>query len=593
LIFKSLLFLLAQATPETESMLYKAEWINKKYSFETAKLSPPTSVPQAEKCLEKASVWFTIDLAETPSPAFQTLNQDPLWEALNLIGVEGVYLKGLKKGGANRTGIGIDPKWGDEWNELSLAIQKRGAALIGDSIGSSLGISSDFALALKNVGNYPGLYHLIEIEHRDWKLLPEMGKNQFTANVPWLQLQELNKKGYVPEQCNPYVKMSSWNATPEIQCTDGKVRRWIYLKKNARDPVIDWLNPSFSASRLAAADILDSILNVGQKIVLFDGAIPQNANETLFLWARKLGAFSVLETTKDLYELKSSSSDLMNDIFTRPALLHALIAEDAEALKLMYRLFLNEGIETRRLVHTLQPFDSFACDWNEFLLNPRKKYSYFEEILTGEALRMRLIKEDAARIGEKTPSTWPFLCQNALGFKDFDKHREEIGNAHLLLSLFYAMQPGVFSFSASDLIGSFKQQTIDLMKPNEETLYASLPGQLQNPKSFAMQLRNILKARREQGVANGKLLAIPDTVNRGVLVLLHELKEGGKLQLLAVNFSKAPVSEVFDIPRVRKTTAIDLITGLAMKKPLDAETIRIDLPPLSGKAILFQTKYYD
>ncbi len=283
----------------------------------------------------------------------------------------------------------------------------------------------------------------------------------------------------------------------------------------------------------------------------------------------------------------------MSDTLTRPALLHAMIAEDAEALKLMYRLFLQEGIEIKRLVHTLQPFDAFTCDWSEFLLHPKKKYEYYEEILTGEALRMRLLKEDVARIGEKSEATWPTLCMSALGIQDLEANREEITKAHLLLSLFYAMQPGVFSFSASDLLGALKHETIDLMKPNENTLYASLPGQLKNPKSFAMQLRNILAVRRDNELESGELIAIPETTNRGVILLLHRLRKSGMLQLLAVNFSRSPAQETLELPSLRRTTAIDLMTGLAEKKPIDSASIRIDLPPLSGKAILFQTKYYD
>ena len=270
-----------------------------------------------------------------------------------------------------------------------------------------------------------------------------------------------------------------------------------------------------------------------------------------------------------------------------------MIAEDAEALKLIYRLFVQEGIETKRLVHSLQPFDAFTCDWSEFLLHPKKQYTYYEEVLTGEALRMRLLKEDAACISEPCNTSWPALCMSALGIKDFEANRSLITQAHLLLSHFYAMQPGVFSFSASDLLGTIQHQTIDLMKPNENTLYPSLPGQLTNPKSFAMQLRKILSVRKEYEIESGELVAILETNHRGALLLLHRLRKSGMLQLLAVNFSRSPVQETIAIPSLRGTTAIDLMSGLAEKKPLESASFRIDLPPLSGKTILFQTKYYD
>jgi maltose alpha-D-glucosyltransferase/alpha-amylase len=283
---------------------------------------------------------------------------------------------------------------------------------------------------------------------------------------------------------------------------------------------------------------------------------------------------------------------MMADTLTRPALLHALIAEDAEALKLIYRLFLEEGIETKRLVHVLQPFDQFTYDWDELLLHPRKKFKYYEEVLTGEALRIRLLKEDADRIGTVQPATWPSYCAAALNVNSYEKNREDIGQLHLLLAFFYALQPGAFSFSVSDLLGMVGAQKVDLMKANENTLYASLPGQLKNPKSFALQLRKILDVRREQELSTAELLAVPQTKERGLMILIHRLR-GGMTQLLALNFGRSAAEQVLEMPAIRQTTAIDLMTGLAEKKPLESSTIRLSLPPLSGKIILFQTKYHD
>lgn len=585
--------LAAQSELVPQSMLYQADWISKKYTLEVAKAPPPLLSPQPQSCLNTASVWFTIDLDEIASPAFETLSNEMFWESLREVGVQGVYLKGLKRGGAFRTGIGIDPKWGCDWDDLAMALQRKGIVLIGDSLGNSTGLSADFWLALKNVGDYPGLYHLVEIEKRDWKMLPAVGPSQFCANVPWLTLQELHKKGYVPEQCAPYVKESRWNATPQVSGADGKVRRWIYLKENESDPVIDWLGSSFAGARIAAADTLDSIYNLGQKIVRIDARISSNAKETLSLWARKLGSFTVQEGKGCLNELSESTADMVADTLTRPALLHALIAEDAEALKLMYRLFMEAGVEAKRLVHMLQPYDEFTCDWAELLLFPRKKFQYYEEILTGEALRLRLLKQDMLKVGDTELSTWPNYCMRALGVKDFEKKREDIADTHLLLAFFYAMQPGAFSFSVSDLLGTVAKQTVDLMGCNENTLYASFPGQLKNEKSFAKKLQKILAARRENGIEGGELVGVPQTAQPGLMILVHRLRSSGMLQMLAVNFGRTPAQQVLEMPSIRQTTAIDLMTGLAEKKPLDSSTIRLDLPPLTGKVILFQTKYYD
>src|SRR5579872_1375801 len=132
-LFPSLL--MAQAAIEQESMLFQAESISQKYNFEVAKLQPPPLSPQPQLCLSTASVWFSIDLAELPEPAFDALNDEAFWDNLREIGVNGVYLKGLKKGGQARTGICLDPKWGNDWETLALWLQKKKMALIGDSMG--------------------------------------------------------------------------------------------------------------------------------------------------------------------------------------------------------------------------------------------------------------------------------------------------------------------------------------------------------------------------------------------------------------------------------------------------------------------------
>lgn len=582
-MWKLLLFFPCFVFGQADSMLAQADFIAQKYNVEVARTPPPSANPQQLACLNRASIWFSIDLSQIKSPAFKTLSNEALWDSLREIGIQGVHLKGLKEGGEFRTKIALDPKWGNDWLGLALTLQKKGIVLIGDAIGNATGLSPDFCLALKNVGEYPGLYHLVEIEKRDWQSLPNVPK--LFANIPWLTLQELHKKGYVPEQFAPYVKESSWNATGPINCIDGKVRRWIYLKENRDDPVINWLSPSFAGYRIATADTLDSIYNLGQKIIHINDT---NSKDTLALWTRKLGSFSVLETEKGIKSWKRAESDMIVDTLTRSALLHALIAEDAEVLKLIYRLFLDEGIETNRLVHVLQPFDHFTCDYAEFLAEPKRRFQYYEEILTGEALRLRLLKEDVAKIGGQDPVSWSSLCMDTLKIE-----RDEMMNAHLLLALFYSMQPGAFSFSVSDLLGLSGKETVDIMEPNERAVYGSLFSQMKNSCSFARKLRNILMARINLGIESAELWAVPDTKQRGVLVLLHRLKGSHMIQMLAINFSSMPASQVFEIPSIRQTSAIDLITGLAEKKPLDSASFRLDLPALSGKVILFQTKYYD
>ena len=285
-------------------MLQQAETVARVYAAEIAKAPPPARTPLMEKALETASVWFTIDLKEVATDChasvWATLTDEWLIDALRGMGVEGLRLIGLKQGGGQRTGLSIDPRWGSEaqWDQLSSLLQKKGMALIGDTVGESTGTAEDFHLAVKNYEDYPSLYHLVEIPRADWKLLPLVPKGDLTANIPWLAIPELRKRGYISEQYSPFTKESAWNATERVSGVDGKTRRWIYLKENKGDPILDWLDPSFAAMRLAAGDTLDSYYRLGQKVFHLGADLDPYAQENLPLWIRKMGAFTVQESQR-------------------------------------------------------------------------------------------------------------------------------------------------------------------------------------------------------------------------------------------------------------------------------------------------------
>jgi hypothetical protein len=568
------------------SMLSDADAIGQKYSSLIAKNSPPSSTSQMKKLLSETTSWLSIDLRTLAgSSVLETLGSDPFWQILQDIGIDGVQILNLKEGGAAREGFEIDPKWGRGWVKIAANARGRGIALIGELIGSSTGVCADFEMALKNIAGYPELYHLIEIDPKDWSLLPKVAVGTKGANISWLELDSLDKKGYVPESSRALVKESAWNATAKIRGIDGIDRRWIYLKENKNDPELSWLSPTFGANRIASADALDSFFRLGQKILKFDAKMPPNAKETSSLWIRKIGGYTVANTNGTLKELQESPTDLSIDTPTRPALLHALANEDAEALRLIYDLYLQKGVAQMGLVHSLEPF---VYEWSEFLLNPTQRYLYREEKITAELLRDRLIKEDVLKLkGLSTPpfSTWVQSCKGAL------QNPELTQKAHLLLAFTYAMQPGVFSLSLSDLIGEVDR--IDPMGKNPKALYPSLPCQMQSPRSFAMQLKKILSVRDQSQIALGELASVPPVGNRGTLLLLYRLPTSRFFQLLAINFGRFPVQETLRQEGIKDTWAIDLMTGLIADKGFDTDLFSFDLPPLSGKVFLFQPKYYD
>lgn len=581
---------------ETESMLFQAEMIARQYAPLVSKQPPPSLLPQTDQLLRRSSNWLSIDLTDLKTKGespLASLSSESLWDWLSAIGFDGIELKGLKGSKEAPVSLEIDPKMGSdqEYAKVATYAINKGMNFIGSIVGSTTGNGIDFALALKNVGSYPGLYSLIEIPEQDWKLLPEVKRNTLSTNIPWLSLQKLSEKGYIPQFSDPYVKTSDWNATEAIRCVDQKMRRWIYLRDAKGHPRLNWLNPTFASERLAAGDVLQSIYRYGEPILQLSADLPDSASETLSLMIRKLKGYSAAFCKGGITSYANKTSDLLYDQLTPMAALHALIAEDAEMLRLTAELFLEEKIAAKRLIHSLEPFKEASCDWAELLATPRKKYRYAQEEVTGETLRLRLLREDSEKVRGFSPSfTWTNACSSCVPqMKDLNQRRDQIQELHLLLVKFFAWQPGAFSLNAGDLLGAIK--SYNLLDPSD-TLYASIPIQLQNPKSFASELQKILRVRRDISLQRAELVDIPKVENKGLLIFRYRLAETGYPALLIVNFSKAKVSEVLESYEFVRASAIDLYTGLALPKAHDSSFLVVNAPAYTAQLIMLQPKIY-
>lgn len=592
------------------SMLEEAKELSRQFAQEISQLPPPPRTRQTYEVLKNGSVWLLVDLLQTPSSTEESAlaywSSPRLWDLLTDIGFNTLYLKGLKTSSPSgdlysRTSLTLDPRWG---GEEAYALFHQHAThkqffLVGDLIRRSTGLSSDFLWALQNKQDYPSLYHMVEIAPSDWSLLPVVPEGASYINVPWLSLQALTKKGYVPTETSPYTKRSHWNTTAAIPGVDERLHRWIYLQDFGHAPLLSWLAPSFTSEQIAAGDSLSSFYKLGQTILDIDGSIPLHAKETLALWIRKLGGYSVEEPSGGLAALKLLRSDFAYDTLTRAALLHALLTEDAEVLQLIYRLFLQEHIQPMSFVHCLQPFNQFTHEWTEFLSNPSATFRYQEEIVTGALLRQRLLKADMAKLGpkEEVPfSTWAGLSASRLAISDYERGKDKIQEAHLLLAFFYAMQPGIFALSPSDLLGALPSHTtgtLDLLgnRSTLPTLYPSLPIQLQQTDSFATTLRRWMQLRNQLDLSQAELLEVLPSRSPKLILLLHKLPTG-LLQLTAINFGNEAIQEIIAYPSFVNHALIDLITGLQVPKILSSPQCILELPALTGKALLFQPKLY-
>ena len=152
-------------------------------------------------------------------------------------------------------------------------------------------------------------------------------------------------------------------------------------------------------------------------------------------------------------------------------------------------------------------------------------------------------------------TTYVGFIAAALGIRDLgqitESQQEEIKRGHLLMAFANAMQPGVFCLSSWDLVGALPlprsevesdlpggiiagliaarwifsgvnptARTSVLGLPRTRTLYDPLPKQLKDSDSFAMQLKQILAARKKHKIALARLVAAPETSHSSVCVLV-------------------------------------------------------------------------
>ncbi len=194
---------------------------------------------------------------------------------------------------------------------------------------------------------------------------------------------------------------------------------------------------------------------------------------------------------------------------------------------------------------------------------------------------------------------------------------------HLLAATFNAMQPGVFALSGWDLVGALEVQPEDLGSwlddrdyrwmnrggfdlmgvnpganashsglPRAVAIYGTLPEQLRDPKSFASQLKRMLRARKASRIAFSKLMSVPEVDSRGVVVMLLKRPEDTGWVITALNFGREPVSETIRLPQLAGKTP-RLIFSTHREK---AESIQIpdeggfslELGPIQGEVFVVE-----
>lgn len=480
----------------------------------------PYAEAQPRAASATASVWFTAYpgaiITREGESVLATLGDEALWRTFADIGIQAIHTGPMKLAGGlsgteftptidghfDRIGLAIDPQFGtaEEYIAMSQTAAAVGAVVIDDVIPAHLGKGADFRLAERAYGDYPGLFHMVEIAPEDWELLPTVPAGADSANLSPAVVASLEVRGYIVGELQrvifyePGVKESNWSATDVVTGADGKDRRWVYLHYFKQgQPSLNWLDPSFAAPRLVIGDALHSLGVLGAKMVRLDangflgvekrpGALAWSEGHPLSLTSnqiiagmvRKLGGFTFQElnlTVDDIAAMSHGGADLAYDFVTRPACQHALVTGDVAYLRLMLREMQAYDVEPAYLIHALQNHDELTLELVHFwTLHAADRYTLRGEELSGLELRERVRNVIYERIsGENAPYNLRFVTNGvactmasvaaaALGIRDLDSlddvQVEQVQRLHLLLAMYNAFQPGVFALSGWDLVGA-------------------------------------------------------------------------------------------------------------------------------------------
>lgn len=598
------------------------------------------------------------------------LGSDDLWESFAAIGIDAVHTGPVKLAGGlegweptpsvdghfDRISMAIDPLFGteDEFRDMCETATKHGGTVIDDIVPGHTGKGADFRLAELNYRDYPGIYHMVDIPESAWHLLPDVPEGKDSVNLTPDVEQALADAGYIIGALQrvifyePGVKETNWSATPPVRDTEGKLRRWVYLHYfKEGQPTINWLDPTCAGMRLVMGDALHSLLDLGSGGLRLDAngflgversidapawseghPLSQAANQLIGSMVRKVGGFTFQELNLAIDDIQRTGSvgpDLSYDFVTRPAVQLALTTGDTEFLRIVLREAMEIGIDQASLVHAMQNHDELTYELVHFAATHRDDvYTLGGEEYTGQTLAEHIRQTMRETMtGDAAPynaiftqngiaSTTTSIVAAGLGIQDLgelsDSDVRRITNAHLLLCMFNAWQPGVFAMSGWDLVGALPLDRSDVRHlisggdtrwiergaydllgvapdakrsasgmPRARELYGPVPAQLKRESSFASRLSQILRIRKRSGIPAGTLVDVPEVGHKSFLALVNEL-ETGVTQITALNFGHErieariqsdflPAGRVFDLSTRRKVGNVDDLKGFNVELP--------------------------
>lgn len=492
-------------------------------------------------------------------------------------------------GGENVASLRFDPALGSDadFEKLAHRLEPLQIQLGGELPPAATGLGPDFILQARRAARFDGIYAMIAVPRKDWDLLPRLPDEWECLPLRPEAVAQLARRGLLPDalvrDSLPWATPGGWAATGEVRGADGQIRRWVYrYSGDALRPVLLWQDPSGQARRIFSAAIirhtgLQQQTLTGLRLEALMGLdVPAGAAEDAAAaqaarFARLTPGLDALdEAAREVHRyggwamqddvlppsltpvVLAGAVDFSRDSITPAAAAYALLSGDAAPLAALLRASQASGVDQSRLARGLH--DWRAVDWRPLLDLPQGRE------LIRKAQRLAGAPPEAMRLWT-TPAS---LAARALGLKPAeasasaaDGKNAALREACLLLLGWRVGLPGLSFVSPQDLSGALDlpRSTADLPAslgltplwgdnpgnvgqsgtPAAPSAFGALEQQWADRQSFLHSMARLLRARRDAGLAEGKLLAV-FSGPPGCVAVLSALPSGG-CWLLAANFS--------------------------------------------------------
>lgn len=621
---------------EKQAMLTNSEKLSSVVSGTNLFWLGPYEKPRVDMMLNLAPVWVTFDAARTlPSgtgTVVSALQSEGFLKTMKSLGVRGIHIRSMRESGAiwgsptEQRQLGDDTVsylfskgFGDErgFNEFLRKANKHGM-IVGDAtIPFATGRGADYFLSARGVESYKGLYCMVEVPREYWKHLPQIETRTRAVPVDDAALKTLRGARILPP---PLVRESlplsviplNWYATDVVQGLDGNGRRFVYLGYGSESrPVLNWNDPSKSARRVISGSLIQEIgmLHAAMTSVSvaplygLEPAYPNAATSGFGVGdtavqaardiaqeARRYGGWTFLEDNLPLPDLKAATEggvDFVVNHALATSAEYAYATGDATLLAQTLFTTLQMGIDQKRFIHRIQPepYINFSFP---FMANPQQKNNTAMRKRYLDTVRGKLATTggDVYFSGDKlylTPAGFVASVQGIRKLRNLtDEQRTAVTSGLTLLGHTQAMQPGIFMFSADELLGilPLKAGLLDYVTeedalrqnvaggyditsrggtnilteiglPKAQTVFDDLDSDVRMAESFAGNMRRLIKLRNALGMQNARVVQLPKVKNKGVLIQVFQLPPDNSLKALAavtvINFGETEATETFSL----------------------------------------------